>query len=320
MSYHLKLNEPVHEGLKRIVCEEIEYGAGQLDGKDPAKRDEAIHEARKSVKKIRAVLRLIRPELGSVYRAENERLRGVGQKLSEFRDAGAIIETFDDLKEKYRDELGRHTLSPIRRRLNAQKQSAEKGNQIEAVLQQMANTLRDVGKDVSAWPLQTDGFCAIAPGLRKTYGRGRKALAYAKKRPRPENFHEWRKRVKDHWYHVRLLEDIWTDVMRAYEKDLKDLETWLGDDHNLVVLSDKLKGDPQGYGSQKDVDFLMELIGKHQKKLREKAVDLGDRIYQDRPRLFTKRIELLWAAWQTQGKKSVKPASSRKAPVPITAA
>jgi CHAD domain-containing protein len=320
MSYHLQLNETVPDGIKRVVCEEIEASAAQLDSKDIEKRDEAIHEARKSVKKIRAVLRAIRPELGAKYREENARLRDVGRKLSEFRDAGAIIETFDGLKDKYRDQLGRRTLGSIRRALISQKQKAEQGNQIETVLENTTKTLRGIGKDVESWQVHEDGFSAIAPGLQRTYRAGRKALANAKKRPSPENFHEWRKRVKDHWYHIRLLEGVWTDMMQAYERDLKDLETWLGDDHNLVVLRDKIAGEPHLHGSQKDIELLLEFIGRYEKELREKAFELGERIYQDRPRLFTKRIELLWAAWQAQGKKGLKPVGSRKVHAPVTAA
>jgi CHAD domain-containing protein len=65
--------------------------------------------------------------------------------------------------------------------------------------------------------------------LEETFRGGERALKRAKKRPRPESYHDWRKHVKDHRYHIRLLEGLWTDVMQAYEKSLKDLETELGD-------------------------------------------------------------------------------------------
>ena len=68
---------------------------------EEAERDTAIHEARKSMKKIRAALRLMRPELDAVYPAENTWFRDVGQQLSQFRDAGVMIETFDGLVAKY---------------------------------------------------------------------------------------------------------------------------------------------------------------------------------------------------------------------------
>src|ERR1700730_6292152 len=117
MAYRLKSKESVPEGINRVVKEELEAGSHQLNGKSRANRDEAVHEARKSVKKIRAVLRLMRPELDGTYDAQTRRLRAVGRKLSEFRDAGAIVETFDNLKKKYRSDLKKHSLDSIRRRL-----------------------------------------------------------------------------------------------------------------------------------------------------------------------------------------------------------
>src|ERR1700730_254363 len=111
MAYQLSSEESVPEGLRRMFREEFKSAVDQLKTKNGAKRDEAIHEARKSIKKIRGVLRLVQPELGGVFRFENRRLRDAGRKLSAFRDAGSVIEVFDNLKRKYSQELGTHTLS-----------------------------------------------------------------------------------------------------------------------------------------------------------------------------------------------------------------
>ena len=81
MAYHLKRSESVAEGIRRIAREEIESAADQLS-KGHRDRDEAIHEARKSIKKVRAVLRLVHPELGDTYYQESSYLRDVGRKLS----------------------------------------------------------------------------------------------------------------------------------------------------------------------------------------------------------------------------------------------
>ena len=41
--------------------------------------------------------------------------------------------------------------------------------------------------------------------------------------PAPEDFHRWRKRVKDLWYHVSLLARAWPEQMEALAKELKTL-------------------------------------------------------------------------------------------------
>jgi CHAD domain-containing protein len=298
--YHLRPGERVPAGVKRIVREEIESAVRHLSGKGEADRDEAIHEARKNVKKVRGVLRLMRPELGEIYGRENPFFRDVGLRLSQFRDGGAMIEAFDGLREKYRGELGRSRLASTRRGLMARKEQAEKQGSIEEVLHGTAAVLREAAKRVAHWPLAADGFGAIAPGLEATYRRGRKALARARKHPLPENYHEWRKRVKNHWYQVRLLEGVWDGAMPAYERRLKDLETWLGEDHNLVVLEEKVMAEPGFYGKEPEIALFVRLIGKYHKELRGNALDLGARIYGEKPRQFSRRMRRMWDAGQAQ--------------------
>ncbi len=297
MGYRLVRSESVPQGLKRIAREQLASAADEL-GKRGSQRAEGIHEARKSIKKVRAVLRLVRPELGNTYRKENVRLRRIGRTLSEFRDATAIIQILDTLKEKYPSELPQS----IRRRLVSRRAAAERQRNVAGVLQKMAATLRGAESRVESWPLEMDGFAGIAPGLEATYRAGREALERAQEQPRPENYHELRKRVKDHWYHVRLLEELWTDVMQGYEKSLKDLETWLGDDHNLVVLGETIQSAPDLYGTPSDVEALSGLIAKYQKELRDNSMSLGQRIYEEKPRLFIQRMKHLWDAWQAEPK------------------
>ena len=79
MAYKFKAGESVPESIRRIVTEELESAADELDGAAGAKREEAIHEARKSVKKSRAILRLLRPELGATAKSENKALRKLVQ-------------------------------------------------------------------------------------------------------------------------------------------------------------------------------------------------------------------------------------------------
>jgi CHAD domain-containing protein len=291
MAYRLKADESVPEGIKRIVKEEFDSALGQLSGNSRGNVAVSIHEARKSVKKIRAVLRLIRAELAGDYQSENRRLQAVGRKLSELRDAGVMVETLDKVKAKYHDQIGGHSLDLIRRGIVARKKQAEKQAKTGKLFAQLAGTLRGCAKRVNKWRLHTDGFAAIAPGLEESFRRARKAMAQARKHPQPENYHQWRKRVKDHWYHVRLLKDLPSDAIRVEEKSLKRLDTLLGDDHNLVVLRENITAEP-----------LPGLIDKFQNELRASALSLGERIYEERPRQFTTRMKHLWKAWRAQPK------------------
>jgi CHAD domain-containing protein len=293
MGYRLEADESVPKGLRRIVREEIESSAEYLAGKKPGGPDEAIHEARKSIKKIRAVLRLVQPELGAIYDKENSRLGAIAADLSEIRDAAAILETFDTLP-------GAEEFGPVRRALVERKKQTDAAKDRDAVIQEAALGLRKLDKRVKTWPLKTGGFAALAPGLELRYRRGRRAMKAADDEQTPECFHEWRKRVKDHWYHTRLIESLWTDEMQAREKSLKELETWLGDDHNLFVMRGLIAGEPAAFGEAAMVEKLLDAIDKRQSELRRNALSLGARLYDDKPKAFARRIEHLWKEWQSR--------------------
>ena len=300
MAYRLKRGETIAEGIRRIVHEEVDSALKQLSHSQSKQRDKGIHEARKSIKKIRGAMRLIEPELGRAYNSENTRLQQVGRKLSEIRDATAIIEVFDELLEKHQEGLQKSAGAAIRRGLQASKVETERRAGIGNAVKSATAALRSIDKRVERWPLKNDGFAAIAGGLEKRYRNGRRAMSLAQKNGAPEKYHEWRKRVKDHWYQVRLLESLWTEVMQAHEASLHELETWLGDDHNLVVLCGKLEKAPEQFGGEENVKLFLALAAEEQKELREKSLSLGERVYERKSRRFVRDMEKLWDAWQQQ--------------------
>src|SRR4029079_8874794 len=103
MPYRLRQEEPVGRGIKRITVKELRSAVRTLgDGESRKEHDEAVHEARKHVKKTRAVLQLARLQLGKHYSPEDDRLREAGRQLSLERDADIIVEAFDRLRTKYR--------------------------------------------------------------------------------------------------------------------------------------------------------------------------------------------------------------------------
>ena len=152
MPYRLKPSEPVPDGIKRVVLEEIEAAQDQLS-RHSKNRDEAIHEARKSVKKIRGAIRLVEPELGAIYREENRRLGELGRKLSELRDAAAVIETFDAVVAEYRDSLQENALRSVRLMLDKSKRETERTFGIQKTVSGAMATLRATAKRVNTWPL-----------------------------------------------------------------------------------------------------------------------------------------------------------------------
>ena len=90
--------------------------------------------------------------------------------------------------------------------------------------------------------------------------------------------------------------------MEGYEKSLKELETWLGDHHNLEVLKTTLTAHPRQFGRHADIKLCLDLAAKYQKELLANSLSLGERIYAERPREYRTRMGRLWDSWQNQPK------------------
>jgi CHAD domain-containing protein len=262
-------------------------------------QDKAIHEARKSIKKVRALLRLMKDEMRGVDPGENVRLRDIARHLSHYRDSFVMVETLDDLKKHFRTETLRK-FRHARAALIERRTKAAKSEDRRIVLDHAAAALARVSTRLPHWKLKADGFAAVAPGIERTFRAGRGALGKVRENPTADNFHDLRKRVKDHWYHIRLLESLWTDVMHAYEKSLKDLETWLGNDHNLAVLRGNIVIEPAFYGTKEDTHLMLDLIDRYQTELRGASISLAERIYAEKPREFVARMQHLWDDWKQQ--------------------
>jgi CHAD domain-containing protein len=153
---------------------------------------------------------------------------------------------------------------------------------------------------VAAWPLDDTDFAMLEDGLQKTYRQGRKAYAQAYADPTAEQFHEWRKRVKYHWYHTRLLEYVWAEVMAGRRHAIKYLSDLLGDDHDLAVFYQTVQQQPALLQSKDDMGLLHEAISQRQTHLRATAESMGQRIFAEKPRHLARRISCYWDAWQSQ--------------------
>ncbi|MGC2656534.1 MAG: CHAD domain-containing protein [Bryobacteraceae bacterium] len=296
MAYRLECAAPIEQQIRNLTVEELTYAASQL--RKPPKGDwnEGIHEARKSLKKARAVLRLVQSYLGPLYRQENDSLRLIARELSEFRDAGAIVESLQSLQKKYADKLAGPEIEAAHHAILQRKERLESSGRFEEDLPRLAGGIEEAAERGRKLEIPADGFRALSAGLKDRFRRGRRAMYRAQSRPVPENYHEWRKRVKDHWYHARLLECSWTEMMRAYADQLKVLQEWLGDDHNLTVMRDVLLSELNFDPGDATMRQLLPSMIEEQEKLRARSFSLGRRIYADKPRILTGRFESLWNA------------------------
>ncbi len=297
MAYRIARRETVADGLRRVVDEQIQLATADLAaGQD---RHEAIHQARKRFKKIRGVLRLIRPALGELYATENAFYRDLGRDLARVRDAQAMVECLDALRAALPDRLGPALFDQTRAELVRQRDAAVAGvGDIEGQVANLVAAWSDARARLTSWPAMKNRFTTVREGLRQTYRAGRNAMDVTLDAPSGPHFHEWRKHAKYHWYHGRLLEGIFPELMKGHRAALRNLSGLLGDDHDLTVLQDVIGATPEAFGSGEEVRRLLEVAGQHQRALRSRAHALGARVYAEKPGAFAERWAAYWRAWR----------------------
>jgi CHAD domain-containing protein len=295
MPYRIQPNETPAEGIKRLSLEQLDRAGMSLDQPDDV--DEAVHDARKRFKKIRAAVRLVRDEVGEdVYKHSNVTMRDAGRRFSALRDSQVLIETVADVGERYADVLYNSAFDEIEENLAERHDKRLAQIQKDGVSHEVVATLRRAASDIEAWPIETEGFAAFSGGLKRVYKRGRKAMGRAQSDPTDENLHEWRKRIKYLWYHMRILEVAWPDLLSALADAIHDLADLLGEDHDLALLRATLLDEPQLAPDKAARQALAGLVNQRRRDLQMQAWPLGKRIYAEKPSNFVARCGVYWAS------------------------
>jgi CHAD domain-containing protein len=277
MPYRLRQNENVKDGLRRCAREQLDAAIDQLTEGVKDDRVTAVHEARKAIKKSRSLLRLARGTITPDERRRvNAALRHAGRELSPARDAEVMVQAVDGLATRFAGQLPRSTFDAIRQDLEAERPIGSPADRV-------ASELRAVGRGIDDWPMRRGGWHAVKPGLLTGYASGRDLLATAREQPTVENLHEWRKRVKDLWYHLRLLKSLSPGIIGGQADEADKLADLLGDDHDLAVLREAI-----------DVDEVIGLIDHRRAQLQAQAIRIGERLYAEPPKAFARRMHRYW--------------------------
>ena len=285
MSYRLDLTAPVPDALRAVLVERLEHAHGALrDAADPRTAAEAVHSARKDIKKARALLRLARPGLAeATYRAENDALRDIARSLTAAREADVLTETFELVAERLVGRVPEPELDGLRVRtaeIADGLRSPESRDSADAVPEQTVSALAEAAARARALDLDCCDTGTLVAGSVRAYARGAKALATAHDDTTAEHLHEWRKRAKDLWYHQRLLRDAWPEVLKAQADAADRLTKLLGDDHDLAQLADHLPDEPA----------VLDAIAELRAELQGDAWHLGHRLYAEKPKAFGRRL------------------------------
>lgn len=294
-SYELARDEGLAAGLTRVAAERAEKALERLRASSAGETEtaDAVHGARKDMKKLRTVLRLLRDEFGTkLYKKENARFREAARALSETRDAEVRLETLDALTE-HEDDLPAEAVESWRQILDRDREAAINAARDEPAVARAIALVEEGLEGIRGWELEGDSWKLIDAAVIRNYRRGRRAMKAAGKRRGEADFHEWRKRAKDLWYELRLLSGAWPGPLEATAEEAHKLTELLGDHHDLAVLREDLR--QRNLGGE-ETAALEAAIGRRQEELAADAFPLGRPLYAERPKDFSRRMRRYWGA------------------------
>lgn len=297
MAFSLTSREAVADGVRRVVLEQIDEAVARVGDRslDPHL---VIHRVRRNCKKIRALIRLVRPRLeaADLFERENRWYADSARLLSLLRDRKAMIEALERLASEA-PAPDREPFQAVARTLaDSTLSAADTSRHLTDNLSLFRARMLEGRSRVVDWPLSGRGFQVIAPGLKTVYGRGRRAMKAAYAGNNAEDFHEWRKFVKHHLYHLRLLRRTWPEIMRPWQSELEKLAEFLGDDHDLWTVAMALESEPNLVGEAVNGRWVHGQVLTKQAALRVEAGILGRRLFAESPASLTRRLGVYWTA------------------------
>lgn len=306
MAKGLHFDEPAGAGLRRRLRRHLEAAAATATARRPGSTADRIHETRTRLKRARALLRLLRRVEPKAARAANRTLRDAMRPLSALRDADVRLATFDALVAHFGAGGAPGPAARVRRSLLELRHGEPASAAVVARrLRAAATAARTVHRQLTRRPdLTSEDLIA---GLGATYAQARQAFRRSAEKGSATAFHEWRKRLKDLRYQLRLFRPAWPRVVKAFEREIADLADQLGDEHDLFLLRIALTRLESKH--RPDTKPLLELLAARRAALRREALAAGAKLFATKPRA-TARLLVRWWLQAADTAKSRAPAGA----------
>ncbi len=297
--------ETLAEGLDRVISNQFDIALA-VATTPPERQASAVHSTRKALKRLRAMLRLVRDTIShDCYHTDNQVLKLIAAELGTVRDSWVMADVLDRLLPH--DAASKAAVDVLVDRLQDRYRTEslallENKAQMASIVEQLENAKERskrwsvVAGEVST-PLPHE-FESIAPGLQRVYKRGRRGMRIVVDSPTDTLLHVWRKRAKYLRHQVEALNVLDPVRLLRYELELEQLTDLLGDDHDLAVLLARFASDPaliEGI----DVEPVLDAIGAKRHELQAKSIDLGRDFFRDPSTDFLAYIESVWGDGST---------------------
>jgi CHAD domain-containing protein len=293
MDVALQTDEPLRTGLLR-VADNLVKNAVERVRNPTSDRVEDLHFVRVTIKRLRAILRLIRPAIKKrAFDRENVRLRTAARRLSIARDADVAGQTLATLPFAKQSEMDSAAVALAGFRKNGAPEA-----DMSKTMKVTALDLDQTRRNLHRLRISRHEWKAIEPGVRKVYRQCRKRMKRALGHGDDDAYHKWRIRIKSLYYELQMLQSVWPARLTKMVAGLNKLQDQIGADHDLVVLKRSLYRSPDRFGGSESVERVLRSVNDKRRKLRRTTDPLGKAIFDRTPRSFVRELGQHWNNWR----------------------
>lgn len=293
----LRLRTDVHapDAIRDIARARLHGARTALDRTPARKLGEAVHVTRKGLERARAGVRQSRDLIGEQAHRRATAVRSAAQRNSPPRDAKVLLTTLDALTERFADELPPSATVALRARLEKESKGAAAALADGDGVVAAAGVTRDGGPArATTWDFERDGLDALSRELHTIYRRGRKTMRAAREDPSAENLQEWRRRTQALWHTTQIVGCAQPKELKRVARRARKLSRVLGTHHDLDVLRAYVESHPQCFDAEGDRQALLSVVDRRARRLCEKALARGRKLYGRKPKRFVREVERGW--------------------------
>jgi CHAD domain-containing protein len=254
---------------------------------------QVVHAYRKTMKRWRALLRLLRPFLGEDGRHLDRQARDFAHEFAGARDLQGALDALADLTASDDARPATAPWAAMQRRLEQAREAAEASTLNEERRARLTAAVNAATLALECWPLERIAFPALANELAHSYRRARRTVPKHWPSAPADAIHELRKRVVAHRYQMELVEPLWPRMTKMWVGEAQRLREWLGHHHDLEMLK-ALTAAHQPLAPWRE-PILPAIAARQAVHVRE-AAQLASRLFAERPKAFRRRIQALWGS------------------------
>lgn len=283
MAYLIRAGFPAADEVRRVLRAQNGHALMLLDAwhDDPVAH---IHRTRRTCKKIRALLRLLRRDFPYVWSVENAFYRDLQRSLAWARDAEASVEALGALRAEVHEPRVLESLDMLRESLaaRARREAGEHCGLLASRIGEARTALETAGRRLARLPLDGLRRRDLRRGARRELRLcARRYAQAATTEPTGDALHALRKAVKYAAFQQRLLGAA-DDVDRAAVLARLDaLATHLGHGQDRVVLGAVLRAQPDSLCVDTHLQRLRRLVDAAHARSVAEALALGATLFAD---------------------------------------